>query len=1029
MADDQRGAGRRVPGEVFFSYPRRDRDQVMPLVQALKAAGVTVFLDEKGIDEFEGITPFIRHALSGARLFLAYYSVTYPTRPACQWELLTAFRAATALGPPSRRILVVNPEASPDHIQPVELRDPRYLDPAADQAVERLVQLVQKRLTESPGPLGDAIQAERPVWRPTEHIGSERFVGRVESFWELHTALHAHEYPATHHGASAAQVAVIGLGGIGKTLLAEHYARRFSSFYPGGVYWFTAAASHAPDTTMPTTNDPRPKVDIDALHAEVQAQHHQQIAAALALDHAQHTPEQIREAARHHIEKAGKPCLWIVDDLPGHLTPEVLRELAAPHPLGHTVFTTRWRGYPLPTIDLDVLTPDEAHHLLTHVRPPADPAEQQAAQALIVKLGGHALALDLARGCLEDQPNLTYTTLLAELADTQHGDAFQQLLDDLYLQVPTGHTADIAATFTRSLRHLDPDALTLLRTAATLAPVPIPTRLLTTATATLTTHTAGQDDLDEAAAERANRRALSAAQRRSLIRQTGTQPPAWFLHALVSRTLTLDPNSRDIQPAIREAATSATTRLMQPVYTPGRLDLADLTPHARALTETLDTPASLALLDALARHDLETGQPASAAICHHRVLQAREATLGTDHPDTLAARNGLASAYQQAGDLGRAVPLHEQTLADCERVLGPDHPDTLTNRSNLAYAYLDAGDLGRAIPLHEQALADRERVMGPDHPDTLTSRNNLALAYQEAKDLGRAIPLMERTLADCERVLRPDHPDTLGSRHNLAFVYLEAEDLGRAIPLLERTLADCERVLGPDHPNTLTTRDNLATAYHDAEDLGRAVPLFEQVLSDRERVMGPDHPYTLTSRSNLASAYQRAGDLGRAIPLHERTLADRERVLGPDHPNTLASRNKLAGAYRDAKHLGRAIPLFEQALVDRERVLGPDHPDTLASRSNLASAYLDAEDLGRAVPLFEQVLVDRERVLGPDHPDTLASRSNLAGAYRSAGDLGRAIPLLEQTLAKQERVLESDHPDTTATRDSLALSRRLSENE
>ena len=42
--------------EVFFSYPRADRAAVLPLVRALRNAGVGVFLDESGVDEFEGIT-------------------------------------------------------------------------------------------------------------------------------------------------------------------------------------------------------------------------------------------------------------------------------------------------------------------------------------------------------------------------------------------------------------------------------------------------------------------------------------------------------------------------------------------------------------------------------------------------------------------------------------------------------------------------------------------------------------------------------------------------------------------------------------------------------------------------------------------------------------------------------------------------------------------------------------------------------------------------------------------------------------
>ncbi|MGW1809092.1 tetratricopeptide repeat protein [Streptomyces sp. NPDC002078] len=950
--------------EVFFSYARADRAGAMPVVEALRRAGLRVFLDETGIDEFQGITPRIRSALAGARLFVAYYSVTYPTRPACQWELLTAFRAATALGHAADRILVINPESGPDHIQPVSLRDSRYAT-TDDDAVSRLVRHITRRVTAGSVRLGDAIEEERPTWRPTEHLGSDRFVGRVKEFWQLHSALHALEYPATHDGTGAGQAVVVGLGGVGKTLLAEQYARRFGCFYPGGVYWFTAAASH---TAHPSVGSVLPE--------EVLAQHHQQVAGIFDVDPHQRNPQQIREAARRRIQEIGKLCLWVVDDIPGELPPEVVRELAAPHPLGRTVLTTRWRGYHLPAVDIDVLHPDEAYRLLTSARTPVDLADEQAARTLTRNVGFHALAVDLARGCLADQPGLSYPELLKELLDTQHGDGFQRLVDDLYLQVPSGHTNDIAATFTRSLNHLDEQAVTILRISATLAPASLPERLLTAVTATL-------HDSDEQSARRTVRRALSAAQRRSLIRQTGTNPPAWFVHALVSRTLTLQPDAALTHPSIRVAALTATNELMRPVYTPGRLQLADIAPHARALTEDLDGPQALALLRSVARYDLETGQAAAAAGHYERLTQVLTTGLHGDHPDVLTVRNDLAIAYQAAGNLRRAIPLFEQNLTDTERIFGRDHPSTLTSRNNLAHAYEVAGNLQRAVPLFEQNLTDTERIFGRDHPNTLTSCNNLAIAYHSRGDRRQAIALWEQTLADRERVLGDDHPDTLNSRNSLATAYEAAEDLRRAIPLWERTLAGCERVLGNDHPDTLFVRNNLAYAYHVAGDLRRAIPLHEQAVADCERVLGRDHPTTLTSRSYLANAYNMAGDLRKAIILHEQDLTDRDRVLGPDHPQTLTSRNNLASTYLLLGDLERAIPMLEQSLADHERLLGHDHAGTLSSCNNLASAYSSAGDLRRAIRLWKRALAGCERVFGPDHPKTRWLREQLRDA-RSA---------------------------------------------
>ncbi|RKE23519.1 FxSxx-COOH system tetratricopeptide repeat protein [Streptomyces sp. TLI_171] len=409
----------------------------------------------------------------------------------------------------------------------------------------------------------------------------------------------------------------------------------------------------------------------------------------------------------------------------------------------------------------------------------------------------------------------------------------------------------------------------------------------------------------------------------------------------------------------------------------------EVLPHADALTAKHvpehDTVETAYVLNRTALFRLRQGAAATALPALLRALVGRERVLGDDHPSTLTCRNDLAAGYASVGDLARAVELSERTLADLERILGPDHPFTLTCLNNLAGSYQAVGDFERATPLLERALAVHERVLGPEQPRTLLSRNNLASAYASAGDFTRAVDQYERALADLERILGPDHPSTLTCVNNLAHAYQAVGDLERATPLFERALTEHDRVLGPDHPSTLTSRNNLAHAHQVAGDPERAVELHERTQADLVRVLGPDHPDTLVSRNNLAHAYASTGDLARAVDQYERAVADLERILGPDHPSTLTCRNNLAHAYQEAGESERAVELHERTQADLVRVLGPDHPETLLSRNNLAHAYGAAGDLTRAVELHHRTCAGMERVLGPDHPRTRTSRDNLAG--------------------------------------------------
>jgi hypothetical protein len=523
------------------------------------------------------------------------------------------------------------------------------------------------------------------------------FVGRGDELARLEEALRG--------GGEVVVAAVHGLGGVGKSTLAAHYALAQAARRDGEglnpVWWITAASG------------PAVEAGLAGLAVALQSE----LATVLPL-------EVLAERATAWLA-AHDGWLLVLDNVAdaADVAPLLERTLA-----GQVLLTSRlgegWHRLDAQVLHLDVLGEREAIELLARIAAPdlpqdvvlADlgrqlPESLDGAVMLVRELGHLPLAIEQA-GAYLHQTRLTPRAYLTQLEN-------QPAV--MYSRAARGTDGErtIARIWRLTLDQLTgtPLAGPLLRVLAWYGAEPIPRALLEAPDP-------DGSDVQHALGE------LAAYNMITLDSETIT------VHRLVQAVArTHDPGD-----AHRRIADIDTAR-----------DQA-----AHLLDNALPTPPQD-----------PAGWPVWRALLPHIEAVTGHALPDTDTTTTAHLLNETGLFLTDQGALARAISCHQRGHTTYQRVLGGDHPDTLTSRNNLAYAYRVAGDLSRAVTLYEQTLADRERVLGGDHPDTLDSRNNLACAHESVGDLSRAIPLYETTLADCERVLGADYPTTRTVRGNL----------------------------------------------------------------------------------------------------------------------------------------------------------------------------------------------------------------------------------------------------------------------
>ncbi len=808
-----------------------------------------------------------------------------------------------------------------------------------------------------------------------------------------------------------------GTGGVGKTQLAAHHARRqWESNAVDLLVWITASTRDA----------------IVSAYA---------LAGRDVTDAGTDDSEQAALDFLTWLQTTRRRWLVVLDDLRdlGDLT-----GLRPPqHSEGRVVITTRsldvaarereWRPVPV-----GMFTRQEAFAYLTaRLGPDADEAAEQV-HALAEDLGRLPLALAQAAAYMTDRA-LDSAAYRVRFADRR------RTLAEVFPEaraLPDDQRRTVAVTWSLSIEladQLTPVGLArpLLRLAGMLDANGFPLDVLCGApalaylTARRTAPDAGAGDPAGTAAvnaagaapvdAEAARDAVYCLRRLSLVElDTDTPERAVRVHGLIQRAtrdeLTLDEFDQvawvaadalvDVWPGVEKTLGSFVLRANADAL------------HTHAGPQLWLAGAHPLLLEA--GRSLERARLlVSAGVYWDQLLGLAQQHLSPDHADTLAVRSSIATYQIQAGNRTGAVRTLRDLLADQERLLYPGHPDVLATRARFAHAQAEAHDHAGAMTTLRALLADQQRLLGPHHADTMNTRTRIANSHGVAGDHTHAIETLKSLLADQIRIRGAEHAETMNTLTRIAHWQGAAGDHPGAAGTLRGLLADQVRVLGADHHETMNTRTRIAQSQGDSGDRAGAIEALRELLADQIRVRGAEHAETMSTRARIAHWQFEAGHHAGDASVQD-VLADQIRELGADHVSALATRARIAHQRGRAGDHAGAVDALRSLLTDQVRVLGEGHPETMSTRARIAHWQIEAGNRTGVVEALQDVLADQVRVLGDVHPDTMNTRARIAHWRNEAGNHAGVVGALEEVLADQIRILGDVHPDTFATRARIA---------
>ncbi|MFB8797755.1 MAG: tetratricopeptide repeat protein [Microcoleus sp.] len=371
-------------------------------------------------------------------------------------------------------------------------------------------------------------------------------------------------------------------------------------------------------------------------------------------------------------------------------------------------------------------------------------------------------------------------------------------------------------------------------------------------------------------------------------------------------------------------------------------------------------------------------------------LSVTRSHFGSEHSQVATSLSNLACVYKALGRYREVEPLLVEALELDKRLLGEQNVCVSISLINLASLYNLQGRYDEAETMFWQALELSKYWREEDKTLLITCLNHLVALYFERYEYEKAKFVLMRAIEESKDCSDVNHlPNLL---NYLARIYKHQQRDAEAEKFYKLALEITKQLVGENHPDIATHLNNLALFYLDRSRHSEAESLFIQALELTKSFCGEEHLDVATVQHHLAALYDIQDRYSEAEPLHLQALKTRICWLGEEHPDVASSLNDLAYLHYCQGHYSQAEPLFIKALKIRESCLGKDHIQVKNSLNNLVVFYLKQERYTEAEPLMLRLFKILQRKLGSKHPETIYCQESLAMLRQNLNYAERDLP-------------------------------------
>jgi tetratricopeptide (TPR) repeat protein/DNA-binding CsgD family transcriptional regulator len=214
---------------------------------------------------------------------------------------------------------------------------------------------------------------------------------------------------------------------------------------------------------------------------------------------------------------------------------------------------------------------------------------------------------------------------------------------------------------------------------------------------------------------------------------------------------------------------------------------------------------------------------------------------GTKHVKTAWISTTLGSVYRNTGEFAKAKKFLEEGYNIYREHYGEEHIDTIWSSAYLAQLHKNQGNYSLARRLLEKVLTTFEKEYGENHAKTAWCLMHLANVYRSIGYLDKAKEYCLRAMEIYRQNRGEKSFEYSWSATHLGHIYRNLGDLEKSTCLLRNSMNFYSKNLSPDHANLGWVKFHLGSVYRRQGKIEQAWQLLKESLQIIENYYGKNH--------------------------------------------------------------------------------------------------------------------------------------------------------------------------------------------